>query len=71
MSTATYLVDGMTCDHCVHAVTTELGALEGVERVVVDLKPGEASEVTVTSRAPLDPALVDEAVDEAGYVVHS
>ncbi|BDZ51487.1 hypothetical protein GCM10025867_37280 [Frondihabitans sucicola] len=71
MSTATYLIDGMTCEHCVNAVTTELGALGGVERVAVDLKPGASSAVTVTSVAPLDPALVDAAVDEAGYAVHS
>jgi copper chaperone len=71
MTRATYLVDGMTCEHCVRAVTTQLGALDGVDHVEVDLRPGASSAVTVSSAEPLDPALVDAAVDEAGYAVHS
>lgn len=64
MATATYLVKGMTCDHCVNAVSSEVRAIPGVEDVQVDLPSGE---VTVTSAAPLDPAAVSAAVDEAGY----
>ncbi len=60
----TFHVTGMTCDHCVRAVTQELTAIEGVDAVVVDLATGA---VTVTSDAPLDPTAVAEAVDEAGY----
>jgi len=71
MTTQTYLVDGMTCDHCVRAVTAELTALAGVEHVAIDLRPSLSSEVSVTSRVPLDPALVEAAVDEAGYTVHA
>jgi copper chaperone CopZ len=67
--TDTYNVTGMTCEHCVAAVTEELGALEGVTAVDVDLVAGGTSTVTVTSAAPLDPTLVAEAVDEAGYVL--
>ncbi|WP_433075971.1 heavy-metal-associated domain-containing protein [Dactylosporangium sp. CA-139114] len=62
----TYTVTGMTCSHCVNAVTEELGRLEGVSAVAVDLPTGA---VTVTSDRPLDPAAVREAVDEAGYAV--
>jgi copper chaperone len=65
--TDTYNVTGMTCEHCVAAVTEEIGALEGVTAVNVDLVAGGTSTVTVTSAAPLDPTLVAEAVDEAGY----
>ncbi|NJP31959.1 heavy-metal-associated domain-containing protein [Micromonospora thermarum] len=64
MTTATYQVQGMTCGHCVNSVSTEIGALEGVRDVQVDLASGQ---VTVTSEAPLDPAAVRAAVDEAGY----
>ena len=64
MTTATYSVTGMTCGHCVNAVTTELTALEGVTDVSVDLETGRA---TVTSAEPLDRDLVVAAVDEAGY----
>jgi copper chaperone len=65
--TDTYRVNGMTCEHCVAAVTEELSALDGVTAVDVDLVAGGTSTVTVTSAGPLDPTLVAEAVDEAGY----
>ena len=64
MTTTTYRVAGMTCDHCVRAVTTELIQIPGVRSVDVDL--GEGS-VTVTSDDPLDLDEVREAIDEAGY----
>ncbi|KAA1380303.1 heavy-metal-associated domain-containing protein [Aeromicrobium fastidiosum] len=69
MTTHTYRVTGMTCEHCVQAVTEELTALDGVTSVTIDLAAGGTSDVTVHSSAPLDPADVAEAVDEAGYVL--
>ena len=62
--TSTYTVTGMTCGHCVQAVSGELSALPGVEDVQVDLASGA---VTVTSEAPLTDDAVRAAVDEAGY----
>jgi copper chaperone CopZ len=68
MSTVTTLnVTGMTCGHCVSAVTEELQQLDGVQDVAVDLVAGGTSTVTVTSAAPLDGEAVRAAVDEAGY----
>jgi copper ion binding protein len=64
MSTTTYRVAGMSCGHCVNAVTTELSKIGGVSGVEVAL---EAGEVTVTSDAPLDEADVVAAIDEAGF----
>ncbi|RBY90550.1 heavy-metal-associated domain-containing protein [Blastococcus sp. TF02A-26] len=64
MSTSTYTVTGMTCGHCVSAVSEEVGALPGVTEVQVDLPTGA---VTVTSDTPLDDAAVAAAVEEAGY----
>jgi copper chaperone len=64
MTTATYAVKGMTCGHCVNAVTAEISKLEGVAAVDVELVTGA---VTVTSSAPLAPMDVNAAVDEAGY----
>jgi len=55
MSTATYTVTGMTCAHCVSAVTEEVTAVPGVTDVQVDLETGA---LTVTSDTPVD----DEAV---------
>jgi copper chaperone CopZ len=62
-----YAVAGMTCGHCVAAVTEELSALPGVTGVVVDLVGGGVSAVHVTSAQMLDAAAVRAAVDEAGY----
>ncbi len=66
MATATYLVSGMTCGHCVQAVTEELSGLAGVSSVTVDLVPEGNSAVTVTSEAPLTEQAVAAALDEAG-----
>ncbi|MEZ5116006.1 MAG: cation transporter [Candidatus Nanopelagicales bacterium] len=63
-TTATYTVTGMTCEHCVKAVTEEISALAGVESVDVVLETGL---VTVTSGQPLAVDDVRAAVDEAGY----
>ena len=62
-----YAVEGMTCDHCVRAVTDEISDLPGVAGVAVDLVVGGLTTVTVTSSQPLDEASVAGAVDEAGY----
>lgn len=68
-TSARYTVSGMTCGRCVAAVTEELQRLSGVRSVDVDLVPGGASTVTVTSDQPLGADSVAAAVDEAGYSV--
>lgn len=62
--TSTYTVTGMTCSHCVQAVTSEISTIAGVADVRIDLASGA---VTVTSDAPLTDEAVRAAVDEAGY----
>ncbi|TSD99745.1 heavy-metal-associated domain-containing protein [Skermania sp. ID1734] len=64
MAVTNYVVTGMTCDHCVAAVRAEVGKIEGVSAVDVDLGTGM---VQVHSTAPLDDAAVVAAIDEAGY----
>jgi copper chaperone len=66
MTVTTYAVTGMTCEHCVHAVTGELTKLDGVTDVKVDLVPGGESKVTVTSDEPPPEHAVSAALDEAG-----
>jgi copper chaperone len=66
VTTTTYPVTGMTCEHCVHAVADELSGLGGVSHVDVDLVPGGQSRVTVTSEAELPEQAVAAALDEAG-----
>lgn len=63
-ATVTYEVTGMTCSHCVSAVTEELSALDGVTSVSVELEGGR---VTVVSDQPIGRDLVRAAVEEAGY----
>lgn len=63
MNTLTFRVDGMTCDHCVQAVTNEVSGVDGVQSVEVDL---ESKRVTVVGTA-VDTGSVMSAIDEAGY----
>lgn len=61
-----YIVTGMVCQHCVSAVTAEVGAVEGVSAVQVDLATGR---VRVTSDVAVDDAAVHAAITEAGYEI--
>jgi len=69
MPSTTYLVDGMTCEHCVRAVTQELAAVRSVTAVAVELVVGGSSRVRVTSEDEVAEADIAAAVDEAGYVL--
>jgi copper chaperone len=66
MTSTTYQVTGLTCEHCVRAVTSELAGVPGVSAVTIALVPGGESAVTVTSAAPLATGAVASALDEAG-----
>jgi copper ion binding protein len=66
MTTSTYQVQGMTCGHCVSAVSSEIGQLAGVSDVAVDLATGK---VIVTADRPLEDDAVRAAVEEAGYAL--
>ncbi|KAA5826124.1 heavy-metal-associated domain-containing protein [Saccharopolyspora hirsuta] len=68
MSEATYTVTGMTCEHCVRSVTEEVGEIDGVTGVRVDLPTGA---VTVTSDQEIGVDQVRAAVEEAGYQLAS
>jgi copper chaperone len=68
-TTTTISVSGMTCGHCVSAVSEELEAIEGVEAVNVDLAAGGISTVTITSTKELSASEIGEAVAEAGYLM--
>lgn len=68
MTTNTFTVSGMTCSHCVNSVEKEIGAIDGVESVAVDLASGS---VTVESTIEISSEAFAAAVDEAGYEVIS
>lgn len=64
MTESVYTVTGMTCGHCAASVREEVGTIEGVRAIEVDVPTGK---VTVSSDVPLDVERVRAAVDEAGY----
>ena len=63
MSERNYVVTGMTCEHCVNAVTEELGRVDGVQAVDVDLASGRVR----LAGTDYSDAQIAEAIDEAGY----
>ena len=62
----TIKIKGMSCQHCVMAVTKALSAIDGIENVHVDLKTETAS---YDETRPVDMATVTSAVKKAGYDV--
>jgi len=61
-------VVGMTCGHCESAIRTEVGAIDGVTDVHVDLTTGQ---VNVTSTHPISEEQLADAIHEAGYQLAS
>jgi copper chaperone len=60
-------VDGMSCEHCVKAVTKAVSALPGIGGVTVDLKTGT---VTVEHDPAQSPAAqIAFEIEEQGYDV--
>lgn len=66
MSTRTYELTGLTCGHCVKAVTEEVGALDGVTDVQVELVAGGTSTMTIEAQPAPGPEALSAALDEAG-----
>jgi copper chaperone CopZ len=66
MSTQTFPVTGLTCGHCVGAITSELIVLAGVTDVQIDLVVDGTSTVKVTADDALSDDEVALALDEAG-----
>lgn len=65
MTERRYTVEGMSCQHCIDAITSEVTKVPGVTGVAVDLAERT---VTVTGDG-IDDAGVRAAIDEAGYEV--
>ena len=59
-------IKGMSCQHCVMAVTRALSALDGIKDVKVDLKSGVATYEEVKL---VDPQKIAAAIKKAGYEV--
>ena len=61
----TVKIQGMMCEHCVHALKNALEGIEGV-RAEVSLKDGTA---VLTSDGEIDAARVRAVIEEEGYTV--
>ena len=64
MAVEQFRVPGVSCQHCVHAVIQEVGAIDGVQRVQVDL---DSKTVTVAHSEQVATAAIVAAIQEAGY----
>lgn len=62
----TIKVKGMSCAHCVKAVTSALEAIDGVGHVQVSLERGEAA---FDEAKPVDMAVIQEKIRKAGFDV--
>lgn len=65
-STQTFRATGLTCGHCAHAVSEELGAVPGVDAVEVEVVSGGQSIVRVSTSRELGVDEVTAALAEAG-----
>jgi copper ion binding protein len=58
-------VSGMSCDSCVQGITHEVGRLEGVQSVEVDLENGKA--VVLYAEGVVEPAALEQTIEGLGY----
>ena len=63
---ATVKIKGMSCGHCVNAVTSALNGLDGVSNVNVDLAKGEA---TYDEAKPVPIEKIKETISAIGFEV--
>ncbi|HJF15513.1 MAG TPA: heavy-metal-associated domain-containing protein [Enteractinococcus helveticum] len=69
MAQTTLKLEGLTCQHCVGSVTSELKALPGVTDVQIDLVSDGVSTATVTSNPTPSAQQFSDAIAEAGYSI--
>lgn len=67
METTVINVEGMSCEHCVRAITTAVGDLDGVDEVAVDLAKMTATVTYDIEKVSLG-KIIDE-IEDQGYDV--
>jgi len=65
MEQATLRVQGMSCGHCVNAIEGNVGQLNGVQSVKVDLAGGKVD--VAFDQAIISLAQISEAIEDQGY----
>ncbi|HYF61941.1 MAG TPA: copper ion binding protein [Herpetosiphonaceae bacterium] len=66
MKTESFNVPGISCQHCVNAITNEVSGVDGVKTVAVDLA---SKRVRVESEESVSRETLTAAIEEAGYDV--
>jgi copper chaperone len=66
MTTVTYSIPNISCNHCVHTVTMEVSDLEGVKSVVADL---DMKQATITYEPPATETGIKDLLAEIDYPV--
>jgi copper chaperone len=64
MNTVTYTIPNISCNHCVHTISTELSDLPGVKSVQADVT---TKKVVVTYDAPATPEALVKLLQEIEY----
>lgn len=65
MEQATLRVQGMSCGHCVNAIESNVGQLNGVQSIKVDLAGGKVD--VAFDQAIISLAQISEAIEDQGY----
>lgn len=64
MTTVTYNVPAMHCDHCSHTIETEVGELQGIQSVSADL---DTKKVQIAFDAPASEQAIKALLAEINY----
>jgi copper ion binding protein len=66
MTTVTYSIPNISCNHCVHTIESEVTEVEGVRSVTADLATKKA---TISFDAPATEAKIRSLLAEINYPV--
>lgn len=66
MTTVTYSIPNISCEHCVHTIQMEVGELQGVQSVHADV---DSKTATITYDAPATEEQIKTLLKEINYPV--
>jgi len=66
MATIQYSIPNITCGHCVHAIQTEVGDLQGVKSVIAD---ATTKSVKIEFETPANQESIKQLLKEINYPV--
>lgn len=64
MKTVTYTIPGITCNHCIHTITSEVSEIEGIHNVSADL---DKKQVEISFDAPATEEQIIALLKEINY----